>query len=1031
MLATVFSLLFATSLPIRQAQEPITKPLPATPEVMQQLADALKEQDPAKQHDALERALDFATNAKDRQGQGLCWSALSRNLASIKKFDDALNQSSKALAAYRETGDLIQQARTLGTMGNNYWAVGKLDQAIASLDEAIPLFDRCHDYKSEGVALLVGGNYLWVSRRAKEALDRYLRARPIFEKTDYLKGKADARYSAARVYQENHHFDQAIKLYEEALPFYVQCNDEYQQAATLNNSGSIYSQLGRPDDAIDRFERARPLFVKLNDAFGQANIYLNIGSIHRNQGDLPKALDDYDTALSLYRSIKDRENEAGVLTNMAMVYHDLGDAATSLAKYEQAYEIFANDKLYDGAANALSGIGSIYFDRDELDEALAKFKAGLEEASKVENPRLVGSLIADVASVYHRQGKQAEAKSKFEEALRLLRDDGDVLGEATALKGLASCLAELGDASGAQRALDEAIPLYRRGGDAIGEAGAWMTAADIQAREGAPTLAIAKYKLSANLRQELRRKARSLSPSAQKSYTQLMSHTYRYLYDALVDQGRFTEAQRALAMLEGERLDQGSRKAGGVRDPLSLQIRYTEPEAAFLDEREAALLPLVKTGSRFDELRIKGLRTDAEEEEYRKLGSSMEAARTSYFDALKKATELFAGTKPNQRDRDALNYQDVFGQVTTQLTSQTKLKTAVLTTLVTDKSVLSVLYIGSTPPIKHTFPIETKALNTRVKALIDGYSSSGTDPRAASAKFLIDVFGPLVKAARTAKVKVLMLSLDGTLRTLPWQAMWDGDSQKWLGDQFSLPECTVASYFNLLAPSTPTWKVAAFGNSKGLDGSPDIPGALAETLAAVEAAGRGRAWNGPTQFKADAFRKVLSDGAYNVLHVASHFNLEPGSDKESYLLLADGTKFSVSDMRSLSSIGSGSCELMVLSACQTAVPTGDGSMIEGLAASTETKGPKAVIASLWRVDDVATTKLMATFYSLRASHRDWTKLQCLDEATRRLRMGTLGVPGTTDWRSGATSAPRAQSAWKGPGLHPYYWAPFVLFGNWR
>jgi len=1031
MLAVVFTLVLSMAGPIGLRQEPITQPLPCSPEVSKLLDSATKEPDPGKRQVALDRALEQAKALKDRQGEGLCLSALAKHFASAKKPDQALDYAGRALTAYRETGDLMSQARTLGAMGNSFWSVGKLDQSIASLDEAIPLFDRCHDYRSEGIALLVAGNYLWVSQRPREALERYLRATPIFEKTDYFKGQGDARYSAARVYQENHVYEKAISLYEAALPLYVKCQDEYQQAATLNNSGAIYAEIGQPDEAMDRYSKALPLFVKFNDALGQGNIYLNRGSIHRNQGELPKALEEYDQALKLYRSIADTQNEASVLTNVAMVYRDLCDTGTALAKFKAAHDLFQQAKIADGVANTLSGMGDIDFEQGDYDDALAKFEEALKATQGIENPRLKGGLISNVAAALLRQGKKAEARAKYEEALPLFRTDGDVLGEAAALTGLATCLSEMDNPSAAQAAVDEAIPLFRRGGDAMGEARAWMVAADVQKRAGATPLAIAKYKLSANLRQELRRKAKALSPNMQRSYAHGMGRTYRNLYDALVEQGRFTEAQRSLAMLEGERLDQGSRKGVIVRDPLELQIRYTQPETTYLDERESALLPLVKAGSRFDELRIKGLRTDAEEAEFRALGSTLEAARTSYFATLKEVTEAFNGTKPNERDRDALNYQDVFGQVTSQLTSQTKIKTAVLTTLVTDSSVLSVLYVGSSPPLKHTFAIDPKSLNTRVKALLDGYASPEGDPRTASAEFLEQALGPLVKAAKAAGVKVLMLALDGTLRTLPWQAMWDGGAQTWLGDEFSLPECTIASYFNLLAPSTPVWNVAAFGNSKGLDGSPDIPGALAETLAAVKSAGKGRAWNGPTQFKADAFRKVLSDGAYNVLHVASHFNLEPGSDRDSYLLLADGTKFSVSDMRSISSIGNGSCELMVLSACQTAVPTGDGSMIEGLAASTETKGPKAVIASLWRVDDVATTKLMAAFYSLRATHHEWTKLQCLDEATRRLRQGALGAPGQGEWRSGATATPPSGRKWAGPGLHPYYWAPFVLFGNWR
>ena len=82
--------------------------------------------------------------------------------------------------------------------------------------------------------------------------------------------------------------------------------------------------------------------------------------------------------------------------------------------------------------------------------------------------------------------------------------------------------------------------------------------------------------------------------------------------------------------------------------------------------------------------------------------------------------------------------------------------------------------------------------------------------------------------------------------------------------------------------------------------------------------------------------------------------------------------------------------------------------------------------------EAATQRLMTRFYGLRKQHKDWTKLQCLSQAMKELREGALGKPGENTWRTGTTNPPpKLGSPWKGPGLHPYYWAPFVLFGNWR
>jgi CHAT domain-containing protein len=101
-----------------------------------------------------------------------------------------------------------------------------------------------------------------------------------------------------------------------------------------------------------------------------------------------------------------------------------------------------------------------------------------------------------------------------------------------------------------------------------------------------------------------------------------------------------------------------------------------------------------------------------------------------------------------------------------------------------------------------------------------------------------------------------------------------------------------------------------------------------------------------------------------------------------------------------------SADLVVLSACQTALGKlirGEG--IVGLTRGFMYAGGRRVVASLWRVDDAATADLMKAFYrgmlvdhlkpadALRAAQRELSK-------QRRYQ-------------------------------HPYYWAGFVIQGEWQ
>jgi CHAT domain-containing protein len=162
-------------------------------------------------------------------------------------------------------------------------------------------------------------------------------------------------------------------------------------------------------------------------------------------------------------------------------------------------------------------------------------------------------------------------------------------------------------------------------------------------------------------------------------------------------------------------------------------------------------------------------------------------------------------------------------------------------------------------------------------------------------------------------------------------------------------------------------------------------------------------------------------GRYSVLHVATHFNLAPGREDESQLLLGDGDLLSMRELRSDPTLLLGSFELVTLSACNTSMGGGAGggageragAEFEGLATTLLRKGARAVLATLWEVQDTGTSRLMRAFYAARGEAR----LRSKAEALRQAQLALLG--GAVRDESGQLDL-----------RHPYYWAPFILMGNW-
>jgi hypothetical protein len=119
----------------------------------------------------------------------------------------------------------------------------------------------------------------------------------------------------------------------------------------------------------------------------------------------------------------------------------------------------------------------------------------------------------------------------------------------------------------------------------------------------------------------------------------------------------------------------------------------------------------------------------------------------------------------------------------------------------------------------------------------------------------------------------------------------------------------------------------------------------------------------------------------------------------------------------------------VLSACETGLgEVAGGEGLFGLQRAFQVAGARTVVASLWKVPDAATAQLMQRFYT-NLWEKKMPKLEALREAQLWMlrEAGQLQPDGTRGLREISENQPLTEGA----RLPPYYWAAFVLSGDWR
>ena len=258
---------------------------------------------------------------------------------------------------------------------------------------------------------------------------------------------------------------------------------------------------------------------------------------------------------------------------------------------------------------------------------------------------------------------------------------------------------------------------------------------------------------------------------------------------------------------------------------------------------------------------------------------------------------------------------------------------------------------------------------------------------------------PLLNDLENQNVNTLVFIPDGSLRTIPITALFDG--KKFLIDQYAVATTPSLTLTHPQPLPRDNLKILVAGLSDGVQGFPPLPNVLSEINKIDSLYDASLLRN--NSFTQTNFEKELGDNPYSIIHIASHAKFK--SDVRNTFLLTYDSKINMDSLEKYmasTTYRTRPVELLTLSACQTAV--GDDKAALGLGGIAVKAGARSALATLWYINDEASSKLIKEFYSnLKSSNV--SKARALQAAQKVL-----------------IKDPRFK--------HPSYWAPFLLIGNW-
>ena len=301
---------------------------------------------------------------------------------------------------------------------------------------------------------------------------------------------------------------------------------------------------------------------------------------------------------------------------------------------------------------------------------------------------------------------------------------------------------------------------------------------------------------------------------------------------------------------------------------------------------------------------------------------------------------------------------------------------------------------------RFSIPIGADVLTQEIREFRQKLEKRTTREYLPHAQQLYDWFiRPLEPDLKSLTTDTLVFVPDGPLRAIPMAALHDG--KQFLINQYAI---AITPGLNLTDPrpvKRESIRVLSAGLTDSVQGFPPLPN-VSDELQAIQTCYGGRPLLNKN-FLLARLEKELKDKKFTVMHIASHGRFE-GDVKKTFLLTFDGrlTMDQLEQYVGLFKFRENPLELLTLSACETAA--GDDRAALGLAGIAIKAGARSALATLWHINDQASSELVAEFYR-----------QLQDPSASRaiaLKRAQLKLLKDRSYQ------------------HPGYWSPFLLINNW-
>ncbi|WP_232435741.1 CHAT domain-containing protein [Rivularia sp. PCC 7116] len=809
----------------------------------------------------------------------------------------------------------------------------------------------------------------------------------------------DLLTQAGKQYYQNQQFNQAIAKWQQAREILISKGDNINEAIVLGNLAQAYQKLGKITAAKKAI--AKSIEILSSSQKHHQNLLANTfniqGSLLLSEGKSEDALVVWQRAKNIYETVGDKNGLTRCLLNQTQAYTQLGMHTRALNTLE---EVNQNLKLQPDSALKIVSLlqkGDALRLTGNLKDSQKALQQSLAIAQKLNSDTNIDKILLALGNTSRFEKKTEEALKYYQQAIDKSKSPGIKLQARLNKLRLLIDTQKLSKARALATQIQPqlaSIPPSRTSVYALVN-----YVQSIEHLEGNKIFNNQKAanKIAAKVAKAARQ-AEILGDDRAQSYALgYLGHIYEQTQQLKPAK---TLTQKALILAQTSNApDITYRWQWQLGRLLKKQSNFVEAISAY--DGAVATLDSIRNELVASNLDIQFSFRESVEPVYREFVSLLltpEMGETSQ-EKLKKARQVIESLQIAELDN--FFHEPCLKANPTQV-DRIDTQAAVIYPIILENRLETIVSLPKQPLRHYTTAISENELEKMVQKMRRAIRRNFLKKQ----HFAIcqEIYNLLVKPLETdlaaSEIKTLTFVLDGSLKNVPLAALHDG--KQYLIEKYNL---ALAPGMQLLDPqplASQKMQVLIGALSEGRQGFVPLPGVKNEVEKINTEISTQVLLN--QKFTSKALQKQISQTPFPIIHLATHG--EFSSEAEDTFVLTWDNRLNVKELgnilQSREQSTTNPIELLVLSACKTA--SGDKRAPLGLAGVAVRSGARSTIASLWAVDDEATSQMMVDFYE-QINQPGVTKA----EALRKAQIKTL-----------------QQSKFR----HPYYWAAFVLVGNW-